>query len=95
MSKIETFYDRIEAAWCRLPVVRDNGRLQAAPFTAVLIVTFVALAHGMLWITETAAADWSQPHKTALWLLGVMIGGFFLLMTALVRAAKRQAECRT
>ena len=92
MSRIETAYDRLEAVWRNLPVVRENGRLQAAPFIAVFMIAFVALAQGMHFLVEAIGADWSNKHKAAVWSLGFMIGGFSLLMTAMVRAARRQAN---
>jgi divalent metal cation (Fe/Co/Zn/Cd) transporter len=92
MSKIETAYDRLEAVWCNLPLLRENGRLQAAPFIAVFMIGFVVLAEGMHFLVEAFGADLSNKHKAAVWSLGFMIGGFSLLMTAMVRAARRQAD---
>jgi L-lactate permease len=91
-TKLEAAYDRFDAWWCRLPIVRASGRLQAFPFIHVFVVLYAVSGILIGKTVEWVAADWERGAQTALFAISWMMFAFVGLITLMVRSAIRDAK---
>ena len=90
-SPIEAAYDRLDARWAHLPIIREHGRLQAAPFIVVFQLVLAAMFIGAYHLSEAPPATVDAGLRAAIFLITAVSGTFFVIMWAVVRHARRQS----
>jgi divalent metal cation (Fe/Co/Zn/Cd) transporter len=91
-SKLEALYERIEAWWVKLPLVRSRIRLQAFPSIVAMLAVYAGSLMLVLGAAAVFGADTSHGPITALVVVSWVMVFFVVMMVLVVRAARRAAE---
>ena len=91
-TRLEAQYERIEAWWTKLPLVRSNVRLQQFPFIVMMLVLNVGSWSLILVLVDVLGFDRSNGATTALILISWFLLFFVMMMVLVTRGTQRAAR---